>query len=334
MIQLFCDNLRFYITVFIIASITNVSSVYAFEKSGTTSFQFLSVRPSARAAALSGTFTTIVNNSEACFWNPAGLTRISDMDFSSTYIDYFLDVKMFSFSAGMTTHDYGSLGIFALYSDVGEIEVTTTAVGVLDFRADKSFNPGLTGEVYRPTQFVGGISYAASLTESFSFGISAKYVQEDLVFKKASALIFDGGLLFNTGYKSIVIGAALKNFGQDVKFVEKKYPIPQTLNIGVSANLVGAAHRSLFMESEENSLLFAYDLVQPRDFDQQHTVGIEYSYDKIFIIRGGYNFNGDQASYSAGAGINYMNMRIDYSYNPMGDYLPAIHRISIGYELR
>ncbi|MBI2418084.1 MAG: hypothetical protein HYV28_09330, partial [Ignavibacteriales bacterium] len=48
----------------------------------------------------------------------------------------------------------------------------------------------------------------------------------------------------------------------------------------------------------------------------------------------GYKFNGDQETYSSGFGVKYQDIRFDYSYNPFGDYLPAVHRVSIGYALQ
>lgn len=307
------------------------STVMAFEKTGTTSFQFLSVRPSSRAASMAGAFCTLANNSEASFWNPAGLVKITGSDVSLSYINYFFDIKMYSFSAAVSTSDWGTVGVFGLYSNIGSIEETRTDYLTFD---GKNFNPGLTGATFSPYQFYAGISYAKALTENFAFGLNVKYVKENLIYAKASAIIFDGGINFNTGYKSIQIGASVKNFGPDVKFIDKSYPVPQTLNIGASANLIGAQDENLFMTSRVHQLLLSYDMIQPRDFDQEHAVGLEYTYGKMVSLRGGYKFNGDQEGLSAGFGLQYEGVRFDYAYSSFGDYLPAVHRLSIGFELR
>jgi len=304
---------------------------YSFDKSGTTSFQFLSVRPSSRAASLAGAFSTIADNSEASFWNPACLVKVQNMDASISYIDYFLDVKMYSFSAAYTTQDWGTFGIFGLYTDVGTIEETTRdAISV----SGDNINPGLTGRTFTPYQLYGGISYAKSLTNKFSFGINVKYVEENLIYAKTGEVVFDGGINFNTNYKSIQIGASIKNFGKDVKYIDKAYPIPQTLNIGVSANLIGNTGNNLLVDSDIHKLLFAYDIIQPRDYAQEHAVGMEYSYDNMIALRVGYKFNGDQEGLSAGFGLHYQSLRVDYAYSAFGDYLPAVHRITLGFELR
>ena len=318
------------LTIFLFAF--GSETILPFEKTGTTSFQFLSVRPSARAAALGGAFCTVADNSEASFWNPAGLVKMHGTDISLSFIDYFFDVKMYSFSAAYTTLSWGTFGVFGMYSDIGSIE--ETRVDALHFNADNSFNPGLTGATFSPYQFYGGVSYALELTDNFAFGINVKYVRENLVFANSSAIVFDGGMAFNTGYKSIQLGASVKNFGQDVKFTDKKYPIPQTMNIGASVNIIGEKNNNFFGESDEHKLQLSYDMIQPRDFDQEHAIGLEYTYKKMIAIRGGYKLNADQESLSGGLGLLYHGLRFDYAYSAFGDYLPSVHRITLGFELR
>ncbi len=321
-------KIKLFIAVMILLVFTG--SNYPFGKVGTTSFQFLKVLPGARANALSGAFSTVVDNSEAVFWNPAGLARIGFFDVSAGYIDWFLDVKHFSFSAGYNLGDFGVLGFQGIVTDIGDIEVTT--VERLGF-VNGIYNPGLTGEVIRPSSLVLGISYAKNLTDKFAFGITAKFVRENLVFENASALVFDGGLTFNSGYKSIVIGASVRHFGQEVKFIDKSYPLPQTFNIGISSYLI-SPNDPLITSFENQSVLLSFDLVQPRDYEQMQSVGLEYGYNDMIYLRGGYSFNSDQEKFSAGIGVKYENVRVDYSFNDYGDYLDSVHRMTIGFEIK
>ena len=320
-------NMKFLILFFFLFLLSSRS--FPFEKVGTTSFQFLKVMTSARGTALGGAFTTLVNNSEAVFWNPAGLTRVSGFDASFSFVDYFMDVVHYSFSAAYTVDGLGTFGFQGLLTDVGDIEVTT--VSALGFVGNK-YNPGLTGEIISPSSTVLGISFAKNLTDKFSFGLTAKYVSENLVYEKADALVFDGGLIFNTGFRSVVIGASLRHFGPQVIFIDKKYPLPQTFNISISGKLFSAGD-ALISSLENHSLLIAYDMIQPRDFDQQHAIGMEYSFNNMVYLRGGYKFNSDQESISAGIGIKYNDYRVDYSYDEFGDYLDSVHRVTVGLEI-
>lgn len=306
------------------------SSSLGFEKVGTTSFQFLKMLPGARAYGLAGSFSSVVNNSEAVFWNPGALTKVSYLDFSAGYLDWFMDAAHYSLSAAYTIEGIGTFGFQAVYSSVGQIE--ETRVDALGFIGD-TYNPGLTGRTFSPSASVFGISFAKQLTDKFSFGITAKYAREDLIYAKAGELIFDGGLIFNTGFRSIQVSATLLNFGPEVKFIERSYPLPQTLNLGVSSYLI-APNEYLISDAKDHSLLIAYDMIQPRDYDQQHALGLEYGFNNIIYLRGGYKFNGDQEDYCFGIGINYQSYRLDYAYSSFGDYLDAVHRLTIGLEIR
>lgn len=306
------------------------SSLFSFEKVGTTSFQFLKVMTSARATSMAGAFTTLASSSDAVFYNPAGLTRVSKFSASFGYLDYFMDVNHMSFSAAYSFDQIGTFGLFGMVADMGEVFETKSSL--LGFDANGNYNPGLTGNVLNPQSMVLGLSYAYDLNDRFTFGLSIKYASEDLVLKKTSALIFDGGFIYKTGFKSIVIGAAIRHFGQDIQFEESSYPLPQTFNIGISSYLF-SNEDPLISDIGDNSLLISYDLVQPRDYDQQHALGLEYSFSEFVYLRGGYLFNGDQEDFSAGLGLRYKDYRVDYSYNNMGEYFGDTHRFTISFEI-
>jgi len=315
-ISLFCSNLM--------AQSTGIDKV------GTTSFQFLKVMPDARSTGMGEAFITVVNSSDAVFWNPAALTKVNNLDFSSSYVQYFFDVAQISFSAAYNWEGIGSIGFQAMVTDLGEIPVTRT--DFLFREPSGVYNPGLTGETISPGSQVFGISYGKELTNKFSFGITAKYAIEDLVAEKASSIVFDGGLLYNTGYKTIEIAAVLRHFGPEITFVDKGYPLPQTFTIGISAELF-SGFDPLLMLVEDQALLFAYNLSQPRDYSQQHHFGLEYSYSDLFFLRAGYKLNFDEEGLSLGAGVDYSNIRVDYSYNDFGDFLDSIHRFTVGYGI-
>jgi hypothetical protein len=317
----------FLIVAFLFLAFTGNS--FSFPKVGTTSFQFLEVLTSARGSALGNAFCSIVDNSEAVFFNPAGLTGISNIDISAGYVNWILDAAQYSFAAGYNWEGYGILGFQAMFTDVGEIE--ETRVDALGFHG--SSYDGLTGRTFRPTSIVFGLSFARELTDKLSFGVSAKYVHEDLIYKSASALAFDGGVLFKTGFKNIVVDATIRHFGQEVKYIDQAFPLPQTFTIGVSSFLLSDKD-PLIALSDQHSVRIAYEMVQPRDYDQQHCVGMEYSFENLFFLRGGYQFNTDEQSWSAGIGVQYNGLRVDYSFNDFGQYLDSVHRITIGYAIK
>ena len=70
----------------------------AFNKVGTTSFQFLKVNSDARSTAMGGAFIAVGNSSGAVFSNPAAIAKVDKADFSISQLDYLLDMSHQSFS--------------------------------------------------------------------------------------------------------------------------------------------------------------------------------------------------------------------------------------------
>ncbi|MBN1302091.1 MAG: PorV/PorQ family protein [Melioribacteraceae bacterium] len=316
----------FKIVVLILLTYINTSS---FEKVGTTSFQFLKVITTARAASMAGAYSSIAGGSDAVFWNPAGLTSVENIDLTVGYADWFLDIMHYSFSAAYTMKGVGTFALQGMMTNVGEIEETT--VGNLGF-VNGIYNPGLTGNTFSPKAMVIGISYARDINDRFTFGLTAKYAHEDLVYKSTGALIFDGGLKYKTGFKSVVIAATLRHFGPEIKYIDRSFPLPQTLNIGISTYLF-SSDDPLLAHTNDHSLLVSYDMIQPRDYEQQHNVGLEYGFSDLIYLRGGYVLNSDQEGLSAGAGFRFRGYSLDYSFNDYGEYLDSVHRVSLSFSI-
>jgi hypothetical protein len=304
----------------------------AFNKVGTTSFQFLKVNSDARSTAMGGAFIAVGNSSGAVFSNPAALAKVNKTDFSLSQLDYLLDMSHQSFSLAWSFDRIGTIGIHGMVVNIGDVE--ETKVENLGFLESGIYNPGLTGNIVTPGAQVFGLSYAKQISEKFAFGITTKYAREDLVVEEASAIIVDAGFNYNTGYKSLQLATAVKNFGPEIKFREvgESYPLPQELTIGLAANILGKTN-PLFAESDVHGLLVAFDMLETRDYGQQFNIGFEYSIHDMFFVRGGQRINYDIEGLTLGFGINARGIRFDYSYASYGEAFSPVSRFTIGYGI-
>jgi hypothetical protein len=150
-----------------------------------------------------------------------------------------------------------------------------------------------------------------------------------------NGLLFDFGVRYNTGYRSIQVAASVQNFGADVKYAKESSPVPLLFRFGLAADLIGV--NALLVPQEDNRLSMAFDLFQPNDYTQQAHLGIEYEYAGTFALRGGYKFNYDYEGLTVGGGLRHtvasVNLSFDYSYVSVGTYLGKVHRISLGAAL-
>ena len=340
--------LKMRFLLIITTGILSISASYA-QKVGSTSMQFLKVMPSARATALGEAYTVWATGAEAIFWNPGGLARLDNMELSTTYTDWLFDAQQGALSCALAIRGFGAIGVQVQYVDFGEFEETTNARPYIN---DPN-NPGLTGRTFRPFSYLVGISYARYLTDKFSVGISMKYAHESLfdgqrltaqvrqgVFEEVDswgkALLFDFGIRYNTGYRSVHIGSAVQNFGGDVKYAKESNPVPLLFRFGIGADVIGP-EGLLLSGSKESRLGVAYDIFHPNDYAQQMHVGIEYEFAGLFTLRGGYKFNYDFDGLTFGAGVKHaiegVRLSADYSYGAMGTYLGHVQRISLGITL-
>jgi hypothetical protein len=287
-----------------------------FEKVGTIGGQFLKIGIGARAVAMGSSFVSVADDATAIYWNPAGVARIQKSVISVNHTSWLADINFtqaaYIFHFGFLP---GSIGISArsLYLDAQPI---TTV-----------FRPDGEGTQYDAGDMAVGLTYARSLTDKFSAGISANFVQETLATYKASAMVFDFGTLYNTGYRSLRIGMAIQNIGSDMTFQTTSVKMPTVFRVGMSMNLY---------ESADHMLLTSGDFSHPPDNRERASWGVEYGFKEFFFMRGGYQYKYDLESYSAGLGFKVATSlnseaRFDYAYTNMRD-LPAVHRISADFR--
>ena len=78
----------------------------------------------------------------------------------------------------------------------------------------------------------------------------------------------------------------------------------------------------------------AIDAMHPADNAESANFGMEYVFNGMIALRGGYKYNIDEGGFAAGAGFKYsvagIMTKLDYSYTDFGR-LNAVHRASIGF---
>lgn len=307
--------------------------------------QFLKVMPSARATALGEAYSVWASGAEAVAWNPGGVALVLNHEVSATYIDWLFDTRQGALSYALSLGDIGALGLQVQYVDFGEFEETTNQRPFIS----NPDNPGITGRTFRPFSALFGVTYARTLTDRFSVGLGVKYVHESLfggqsinamvtqgafesVNTWGNGVLFDFGMRYNTGYRTIHVAASVQNFGADVTFAKESNPVPLLFRFGIAADLMGP--NALLAIDEGNRLSAAFDIFHPNDYSQQGHFGVEYEFASVFALRAGYKLNYDFEGLTFGGGIKHqlagVGLSLDYSYGSMGTYLGSVQRISIG----
>lgn len=260
-----------------------------FKKTATAGFTFLEIPVTARTSALGESSISLSDmNSQGIFTNPAslGFTEITH-SFSASYSNWFADIKHYASSYSFNS-DLGVFGVGIVVLDYGSMPRTVAGGGQRVYNIIGSFDANAISV---------GIGYSKMLTDRFSFGIVAKYVEEKIDIYKANNVLLDGGVLYYTGLGSLRIAACLQNFGTNSKFIADEFKMPIMLRLGAAAEVLGD-------KNSDYRITLIAEALHPTDADERINFGTEISWNEMVTLRAGYKFFYDEESFSIGFGVN------------------------------
>jgi hypothetical protein len=321
-------------------------SVYAqVTKTGTTAAGFLGIDMGPRGTAMGGAYVSVANDVSAMYWNPAGIARINGFEASFTNTKWIADLSLNFAGAVLPLGDVGNIGINATFLTMDQIERTTIS------------QPEGTGEFFDAGSYAFGLSYARNLTNQFSIGVNAKYIDERLYHSSATGFALDVGALFDTKFYGLMLGMSISNYGtklqldgrdMDVqhdidasvsgnnpninsRLMTDPYDLPLLFRVGVSMDVLKGAANS--------NLIISVDALHPSDDVESINIGGEYVFEEILYLRAGYKglFAKDsEYGWNYGGGIRYSiggtTIHFDYSYIDFG-ILKSAHMFNIGLGL-
>lgn len=293
---------------------------------GTSVANFLKIGLSAKSVAVAEADITIADDASTLYLNPGSVSWLEKSSATFSYVQWLVQTNLSYFSIVLPT-DYGNLGFDIAYFGSGDIKETTL------LRQEG------TGRVVSASDLSIGLVYAKNLTDRFSFGLKLKYLSENLASVSASTFAFDIGSVFVTSFlNNMKIGITLSNFGGSLRFEGNDLLVTQvvpgsTTNKQVPAILqtnswnlpllfrIGISTTAL--ELDNYKLAINYLIVDSRDYDVRHNVGASFSIYDLVTLRGGYRFNYDEATFSAGIGIKTKtdfigDLSLDYAYTDFG----------------
>ncbi|MBN1543704.1 PorV/PorQ family protein [candidate division KSB1 bacterium] len=321
---------------------------FAIERVGTTMFQVLKMNVGVRGIGMGNAFVAGSQDATSIFWNPAGLGMMTRPEAVLTHINMPAEVN------------YDVIGLAYPFAGIGTFGISIAALYMDDMMVRTPEMPNGTGEMFTASDFVVQLSYSRQLSTLFSFGVTGKYIREDLYDYSASGIAFDAGLHYQTGFRGMKMAMVIANFGPDQAFdgeyqdwrtvsgqatgvpeviQMEKHLLPMIFRVGVFGDLEQLTGLSMGDGMRGNvGLQFEH----PSDVAERVNVGAEFWFQNLIAIRGGYNINYDTETFTAGLGfiqeLAGFGIKLDYAYAGMGDltdtssFMNSPHRFSLGIQ--
>lgn len=289
-----------------------------------TTYDFLRVDNSARAAALGGSFVSNNDDADVIFYNPAGLNSLTNNPISFSFVKHLMDINLASLSYSTDFEGIGRFGAAVKYINYGNFE-----------EADESGNR--TGE-FGAGELAFVLGYSNQIDDNFNYGANVKFIYSGIADRSSTALAVDAGLQYIIPKSNWFFGFAVLNIGGQLSsYYSTKEDLPLDVILGVSKKL------------ENLPLRLSVDfhrLNEKRDeFYQKFkafTIGAEFTLSKVLKLRFGYDnerrsefkigSTAGIAGFNAGLGITISNYQFDYGYSSLG-LVGGLHRIGISTAL-
>ena len=255
-----------------------------FRKAGTTGAAFLKVGVGARAVALGSAYTTVPNEANQVFWNPAGITQArGKTQVALSYNKWIADLNQYALAVVRNCGDMGTFGI------------SIQTLGVSGITADRDIVPAFAEDEYTPFEtktslsydfgdMALGVTWARDITDRLSVGVTGKMISETMDDETASSVALDVGAIYHIGYRGARLGARINNLGSDMKFYELSDPIPLVFS-------VGAAIDAWEDEAQGIKVTVLADATKPQDGEQHVYSATEITIKNMLSLRTGYKLN-------------------------------------------
>ena len=280
------------------------------QSAGNSGLSFLKNGFGARNIAMSDLGVVGVNDLTALNYNPALLSRYQSPQVMLTHNQSIQDMSAQLVGAS-----------FSLWGLPFAVGVNTTSINDIEVRTQ----PGEPQSSFNAHYLFGSLSTGFKIYENLSFGVTTKYVYENLFSDEAAGWAFDFGLSYFDIIDGLDIGASYRNIGSLDKLRNETTTLPADLRFGLAYGLD--------INSINSLVNFIGGIQKYTETDDTHIhAGGEVFYDSIIALRLGYMTGYDSKGLTAGLGLYWEGINFDYAFTPYSYGLGSAHTISLMYS--
>jgi len=294
-----------YIVSFLLIAVLTLSAA-----DRATGIDFMKLEHSPSYAATAGAISVFAGNGANVNYNPADLSNIEQTNLKFSYVSLVEDGKLLSFDLAKKN----KTGVFGLQLSNFNMD------GLKGYGDTPSDEPQWE---FDSQSLILAAGYSYAVTERFSAGLSAKFINEKIDIDDAQGFAFSAGVNFkDVLLENLKFSVALTDLGHMGKMNKVSSDLPTSILAGVAyTKVLGSFDLSVALSNK--SIL--------KDEDHFLNGGVEVSYLKRFFVRGGYRMENEGRPFSVGLGLVVSSFTFDYALTPFSDDIGTNHGVSIGY---
>lgn len=280
--------------------------VCLFSQGSSSGVSHLNIPGLPRPAAMGQALVADPGELSSAATNPANLLKAESAEIVLSHSEWIQDVRSEFLTARIPVSGF-SMGVSVRSTNIEGIEIRERPGPPLGTVTARSLSIGATG--------------ALEVMENATVGLTLRYLYEKMYVDEANGYSLDLGMLYRTPLEGLTGGFSVTNLGKLGAFRQESSSLPTMLNLGARYGL---------SFDEFTVLLAPAFLMRLEPSTPMAALGAEVSYLEMVSLRVGYQSGYDARTLSAGLGVRYGLVGVDYAYVPFSEDLGASHIISVG----
>lgn len=271
---------------------------------GTSTAEFLKIRPEAGPAGMGEAYIGIADDTAALIYNPAGLALLDRTEGTATQLLWFEQINMTHLAFAHPLEAGMGFGLDVLWIDFGLFDST-----------------GIPGNEISVQNMLVNAGFGKSLGDMISLGINAKFLYEHFVNQTSIGMSMDTGAMIKLLSRNVTVGITARNLGFVTGTTDS---LPMEIGLGLGFRFYNGSKDYLNIGVDVSKILTTDNLFVG--------AGVEGTVFDVLSLRLGFRFNNalelntmsfnniqQMMVLSAGVGVTVADYSVNFAYTPMGN---------------